>query len=166
MASMGGADYEPQLRDAAIRTIRSAKFVNRTLQSICQAEGLPSTGVKAVLQSRICDSTSTARTHTLFMRSLVEAEILYSDFQTRAHRVLSNQKCCCLQPTQADNRRAFKTIPSICVRVPACQLRKLLIASRQQYGPPEQLPSSSLQQYESRAVRKCEEWLHDQGNAK
>lgn len=55
MASMGGADYEPQLRDAAIRTIRSAKFVNRTLQSICQAEGLPSTGVKAVLQSRICD---------------------------------------------------------------------------------------------------------------
>lgn len=43
--------------DPLIRIIRSGKFLNKTLISICNSEGLSKGGVKAELQGRIIDST-------------------------------------------------------------------------------------------------------------
>lgn len=44
-----------QEMDALVREVRSASLYNRQLSSICQVNGLKSTGVKAELQGRITD---------------------------------------------------------------------------------------------------------------
>jgi hypothetical protein len=53
MASMGVGSLDPE---PLLRLVRSAPMLNKILASICKAEGLPATGVKADLQSRISDS--------------------------------------------------------------------------------------------------------------
>jgi hypothetical protein len=53
MASMGGVRLDPE---PALRLVRGPRMFNKQLISICKAEGLPYTGVKAELQSRICSS--------------------------------------------------------------------------------------------------------------
>jgi hypothetical protein len=53
MASMGGGHLDP---DPLFRLVRSSPMLNKILAAICKAEGLPSAGVKAELQTRICDS--------------------------------------------------------------------------------------------------------------
>jgi hypothetical protein len=55
MASMGAGHLET---DQSIRVMKT--HLNKTLQAILKAEGLPSAGVKAELQSRIADSKSLA----------------------------------------------------------------------------------------------------------
>lgn len=47
-----------QEMDALVREVRSASLYNRQLSSICQVNGLKSTGVKAELQRRITDRKS------------------------------------------------------------------------------------------------------------
>lgn len=53
MASMGSGHPDP---DPLFRLVRSSPMLNKILAAICKAEGLPSAGVKADLQNRICDS--------------------------------------------------------------------------------------------------------------
>lgn len=53
MASMGGGHLDP---DPLYRLVKSSPMLNKILAAICKAEGLPSAGVKAELQNRICDS--------------------------------------------------------------------------------------------------------------
>ncbi len=53
MASMGGGHLNP---DPLFRLVRGSPMLNKILAAICKAEGLPSAGVKAELQNRICDS--------------------------------------------------------------------------------------------------------------
>jgi E3 SUMO-protein ligase PIAS1 len=53
MASMGGGHLDP---DPLFRLIKGSPMLNKILAAICKAEGLPSAGVKAELQNRICDS--------------------------------------------------------------------------------------------------------------
>lgn len=50
---MGVMQFDPE---PALRLVRGARMFNKQLISVCKAEGLPSTGVKAELQSRICTS--------------------------------------------------------------------------------------------------------------
>lgn len=47
-----------QEMDSLVREVRSASLYNRQLSSICQVNGLKSTGVKAELQRRITDRKS------------------------------------------------------------------------------------------------------------
>lgn len=49
------------------RQIRSASLYNRQLASICQVNGLKSTGVKAELQSRILNCTLNLPTKQLML---------------------------------------------------------------------------------------------------
>jgi hypothetical protein len=49
------ASVTVQEMDALVREVRSASLYNRQLSSICQVNGLKSTGVKAELQRRIAD---------------------------------------------------------------------------------------------------------------
>lgn len=63
MASMGaaGVDFNP---DPIIRRLKgSSGLVNRLLQQILQAEGLPKHGVKAELQDRIVERKFGCRNH-------------------------------------------------------------------------------------------------------
>lgn len=53
MASMGGGHLDP---DPLFCLVKSSPMLNKILAAICKAEGLPSAGVKAELQNRICDS--------------------------------------------------------------------------------------------------------------
>lgn len=53
MASMGGGHLDPE---PVLRLVKSTPMLNKILASICKAEGLPSAGVKAELQNRICES--------------------------------------------------------------------------------------------------------------
>jgi len=50
-AAAGNLDYAP-----LVLQIRAGRYVNRTLQLICGAEGLKQAGVKADLQNRIIES--------------------------------------------------------------------------------------------------------------
>ncbi|RDL35035.1 Uncharacterized protein BP5553_06966 [Venustampulla echinocandica] len=52
MASMGGGYLDPE---PLIRTIRDGGLLNKTLQSICHAEGQSKNGVKSELQARIIE---------------------------------------------------------------------------------------------------------------
>ena len=56
----------PTRRDVEelVRQIRSPTFYNRQLSSICQVNGLKSTGVKADLQRRITDRESSTILYT------------------------------------------------------------------------------------------------------
>jgi hypothetical protein len=53
MASMGGGHLDPE---PVLRLVKSTPILNKILAAICKAEGLPSAGVKAELQNRICES--------------------------------------------------------------------------------------------------------------
>lgn len=53
MASMGGGHLNAE---PVLRLVKGAAMLNKILASICKAEGLPSAGVKAELQSRISES--------------------------------------------------------------------------------------------------------------
>ena len=46
--------------DPTIRLVRNGSIINKTLSAICNAENLAKAGVKAELQSRIIESTSTS----------------------------------------------------------------------------------------------------------
>jgi hypothetical protein len=55
---MPAASVTVQEMDSLVREVRSASLYNRQLSSICQVNGLKSTGVKAELQKRITDRKS------------------------------------------------------------------------------------------------------------
>jgi hypothetical protein len=59
MASMGPGFLDPE---PSVRTIRNGGYINKLLIAICVAEGLNKVGVKAELQQRIIESTSTPPT--------------------------------------------------------------------------------------------------------
>jgi hypothetical protein len=53
MASMGDGHLDPE---PLFRLVKGNHMLNKILAAICKAEGLPSAGVKAELQSRISES--------------------------------------------------------------------------------------------------------------
>lgn len=62
---MPAASVTVQEMDSLMREVRSASLYNRQLSSICQVNGLKSTGVKAELQKRITDRKSQLNSKSL-----------------------------------------------------------------------------------------------------